>query len=338
MLPVARKDLERLRHAMQLLPRLIEPELPPRVARSLPHRPAFDDALTWLEVFGDAPDAVERWKHAKHQRAHQPHPPHPTRHAAGEHAAAAPADGRPAGRQTTTTTAQETRARRPFDGLRAGTRRIGRLYRMIQVAPMRTARPGASVTSGVRPTSMRLSNAFSRTNSQRMCGETRRPPADRLARPSRAGTDCGRRRTAATRRARRTDVMMPCGSSQSIVAEPDACGTCGSRLPSSAGSSESRKRRVGERARDAQPQLRRRPHFPVELETVRVRVAGVAALANDERAARDRDVRDRIVDDRPEPGRRQLPRSRPTCRSRCPPTSARSGSRSGFARVSTLPA
>jgi len=97
MLPVARKDIERLRHAMQLLPRLIEPELPPRVARSLPHRPAFDDALTWLEVFGDAPDAVERWKHAKHQRAHQPHPPHPTRHAAGEHAAAAPADGSPAG-------------------------------------------------------------------------------------------------------------------------------------------------------------------------------------------------------------------------------------------------
>jgi poly(A) polymerase len=97
MLPVARKDIERLRHAMQLLPRLIEPELPPRVARSLPHRPAFDDALTWLEVFGDAPDAVERWKHAKHQRAHQPHPPHATRHAAGEHAGAAPADGSPAG-------------------------------------------------------------------------------------------------------------------------------------------------------------------------------------------------------------------------------------------------
>ena len=93
----------------------------------------------------------------------------PPRHAAGEHAAAAPADGNPAGTQTPKAAAQATRPPWPFDGLRAGTRRLGRLYLMIQVAPMRTARPGASVTSGVRPTSTRLSNAFSRANSQRMC-------------------------------------------------------------------------------------------------------------------------------------------------------------------------
>jgi poly(A) polymerase len=97
MLPVARKDIERLRQAVQLTPRLVEPDLPPRVARSLPHRPSFDDALTWLEVFGDAPDAAERWKHAKHQRAPHPqaHAPRHTAHAghpAGDHAAA-PADG-----------------------------------------------------------------------------------------------------------------------------------------------------------------------------------------------------------------------------------------------------
>jgi poly(A) polymerase len=73
MLPVARKDIERLRQAMQLLPRLTEPQLPPRVARSLPHRPAFDDALIWLDVFGDAPDAIERWTQAKQQRGHHPH-------------------------------------------------------------------------------------------------------------------------------------------------------------------------------------------------------------------------------------------------------------------------
>ena len=96
MLPVARKDIERLRQAMQLLPRLTEPELPPRVARSLPHRPAFDDALMWLEVFGDAPEAVERWTQAKQQRGHHPHharhgghdgphPQHPQH--AGAHAA-----------------------------------------------------------------------------------------------------------------------------------------------------------------------------------------------------------------------------------------------------------
>ena len=94
-LPVARKDIERLRHGMQLLPRLVEPELPPRVARSLPHRPAFDDALTWLEVFGDAPDAVEQWKHAKQQRSHQS----PARHAAGDHAAAPVEDATPGRRR-----------------------------------------------------------------------------------------------------------------------------------------------------------------------------------------------------------------------------------------------
>ncbi|MFI5177605.1 MAG: polynucleotide adenylyltransferase PcnB [Vicinamibacterales bacterium] len=84
-LPVARKDIERLRHALQLLPRLTEAELPPRLTRTLPNRPAFDDALTWLEVFGDAPDAVERWKQAKHHR-----PPH---HAPAAQPAGAQAGG-----------------------------------------------------------------------------------------------------------------------------------------------------------------------------------------------------------------------------------------------------
>ncbi len=91
MLPVARKDIERLRQAMLLLPRLAEPELPPRVARSLPHRPAFDDALLWLDVFGETPEAVERWTNAKQQRAHHPQP-HPRQGAhAGGHPAAQPA-------------------------------------------------------------------------------------------------------------------------------------------------------------------------------------------------------------------------------------------------------
>jgi len=93
-LPVARKDIERLRQAMQLLPRLTEPELPPRLTRSLPHRPAFDDALMWLEIFGDAPDAVERWKQAKHHRA--PHPPPATQTRDGQ---AVSAESHPPGRR-----------------------------------------------------------------------------------------------------------------------------------------------------------------------------------------------------------------------------------------------
>ena len=73
MLPVSRKDLDRLRQLVQTLPRLSDPHLPPRVIRSLPHRPAFADCVTWLEVFGDAPDLVERWKLARAE--HRPHPP-----------------------------------------------------------------------------------------------------------------------------------------------------------------------------------------------------------------------------------------------------------------------
>ena len=61
-LPVARKDLDRLRQLLQTLPRLTDPMLPPRVARGLPHRPSFGDAVTWLEVFGDDPAIVEPWK------------------------------------------------------------------------------------------------------------------------------------------------------------------------------------------------------------------------------------------------------------------------------------
>jgi poly(A) polymerase len=72
MLPVARRELDRLRQITQLMPRLLDPALPPRVARNMHHRPVFSDTVVWLEIFGDAPDAVERWKQARHARQHQP--------------------------------------------------------------------------------------------------------------------------------------------------------------------------------------------------------------------------------------------------------------------------
>ncbi len=70
-MPIARRDLERLHQVMLIAPRLMEPELPPRLARTLPMRPAFSDALTWLAIFGDAPEAVERWKHAHVPARHE---------------------------------------------------------------------------------------------------------------------------------------------------------------------------------------------------------------------------------------------------------------------------
>jgi hypothetical protein len=38
------------------------------VARGLAHRPAFGEALAWLEVFGDAADLVLHWREARRQR------------------------------------------------------------------------------------------------------------------------------------------------------------------------------------------------------------------------------------------------------------------------------
>ena len=77
MLPVARKDVERLRQVAQMLPRLADPALPPRVARGITHRPAFIDAIEWLQVFGDDPGLVAHWKEQRQHRAHSPgsHPP-----------------------------------------------------------------------------------------------------------------------------------------------------------------------------------------------------------------------------------------------------------------------
>ena len=96
MLPVARKDLDRLRQLMQTLPRLLDPQLPPRVARGLPHRPSFADAVTWLDVYGDDPAAVESWKAIRaanppRQREHH-HRPHGQQHGHAQQ----PAAGHPA--------------------------------------------------------------------------------------------------------------------------------------------------------------------------------------------------------------------------------------------------
>ena len=61
-LPVARRDVERFRQLLALQPRLLNPDLPPRIQRTLLQRGSFADALTWLEIHGTDPDALERWR------------------------------------------------------------------------------------------------------------------------------------------------------------------------------------------------------------------------------------------------------------------------------------
>lgn len=62
LLPVARRDIERLHQMLALQRRLRDPNLSARAAKALVARGAFPDALAWLEIHGDAPDAVARWR------------------------------------------------------------------------------------------------------------------------------------------------------------------------------------------------------------------------------------------------------------------------------------
>jgi poly(A) polymerase len=77
-LPIAKKDLERLRQLLTMVPRLVDPNVPPRVARGMVGRPTFGDAVTWLDIMGEAPDAVERWRQLRAER-----PAHPPSHGHG---------------------------------------------------------------------------------------------------------------------------------------------------------------------------------------------------------------------------------------------------------------
>jgi len=61
-LPLARRDVERLRQIWGLQRRLRDVGSSPRAQRALAHRHIFRDALTWLEIHGQSPELVEHWK------------------------------------------------------------------------------------------------------------------------------------------------------------------------------------------------------------------------------------------------------------------------------------
>jgi poly(A) polymerase len=62
LLPLARRDIERLRHILSLQRRLTDMTLSPRARRTLTHRGPFREALTWLEIHGQAPEVLEHWR------------------------------------------------------------------------------------------------------------------------------------------------------------------------------------------------------------------------------------------------------------------------------------
>jgi poly(A) polymerase len=76
MLPIPRRDVERLHQVLALQSRLLDTSTSMRAQRGLVHRSALDDALTWLEIHGDRPDVVQHWRAVKAQGAHQPEAEH----------------------------------------------------------------------------------------------------------------------------------------------------------------------------------------------------------------------------------------------------------------------
>jgi len=62
MLPVARRDTERLRQILSVQRRLMDLESSPRAKRALMHRGPFQEALVWLEIHGRSPEALEHWR------------------------------------------------------------------------------------------------------------------------------------------------------------------------------------------------------------------------------------------------------------------------------------
>jgi len=74
MLPIARRDVERLHQIMAIQPRLLDIQAPLRSQRGVLHRAVLDEALTWLDVHAERPDVVEHWRELKQQgfTAHAP--------------------------------------------------------------------------------------------------------------------------------------------------------------------------------------------------------------------------------------------------------------------------
>lgn len=71
-MPLARRDVERLRQILLLQRRLRETGANARAQQMLVHRGAFREALAWFEIQGGAPSVVDHWKTAAAGTAEPP--------------------------------------------------------------------------------------------------------------------------------------------------------------------------------------------------------------------------------------------------------------------------
>jgi poly(A) polymerase len=86
LLPIPRRDVERLQQVISLQHRLMDIQAPLRAQRGVVHRSTFAEALTWLEIHGERPDVVEHWRQLQAETA----PSVPHHHAPGELITAGP--------------------------------------------------------------------------------------------------------------------------------------------------------------------------------------------------------------------------------------------------------
>ena len=68
LLPIARRDVERLQQIFAIIPRVLDIQAPFRAQRGLLHRSSLHEALTWIEIHGDRPDVVAHWRELQMQR------------------------------------------------------------------------------------------------------------------------------------------------------------------------------------------------------------------------------------------------------------------------------
>jgi poly(A) polymerase len=62
MLQMPRRDIERLHQVLAIQSRLLDLNAPFRAQRALLHRHVLNEALVWLEIHGDRPEAVHHWR------------------------------------------------------------------------------------------------------------------------------------------------------------------------------------------------------------------------------------------------------------------------------------
>jgi len=87
LLPIPRRDVERLQQILAMQPRLLDIQAPQRTQRAILHRSVTPEAITWLEIHGDRPDVIAHWRALLAEPREHPqaageetgHVPHPRR-------------------------------------------------------------------------------------------------------------------------------------------------------------------------------------------------------------------------------------------------------------------